>query len=125
MEWGAVHADVLEALGESSEVMPEAPSFFADQISLAVWAAQSELSLEALPATMNFPTPHVSIHPSSAPSEDPLILHYHDAVDDDGFLLRPSHRRLPRKPTPSTSPAPHAPGFRIGDCIPRRYLVEC
>ncbi len=40
-EWGGVHAAVLDALGEGSEVMPKHLHFFADQISLAIWAAET------------------------------------------------------------------------------------
>ena len=91
-EWRHVHAEVVEALGSTSTLLPRHLHFFADQMSLALWAAGSDIGIAALPVAMNFPT-HVPVHPSTtSEAEPPVILHYHDAVDKRGFLLRPRSR---------------------------------
>jgi hypothetical protein len=88
-EWLSAHSQVADALGSDSHLIPRHLHFFADQFSLAVCLGRTSLGFAPLPVTMNFPT-HVPVHGSSlSAGAQPVILHYHDAVDDRGFLYRP------------------------------------
>lgn len=59
--------------------------FFVDQISLALSCAELGLTIDLLPAELNFPT-HLA-HPNTADVLPPKVLHYHHRVDQSGFLL--------------------------------------
>lgn len=88
-DWSDAHFRVAAAFGSDSHLIPRHLHFFADQVSLAVCLARADLSHVTLPVTMNCPT-HVPVHQSSLPVDsEPVILHYHDAVDRQGFLYRP------------------------------------
>ena len=88
-EWIGAHSQVAAVLGRDSHLIPRHLHFFTDQVSLALCTACSSLRFRPLPVTMNFPT-HVPVHLSALPEDPcPVILHYHDAVDDRGLLYRP------------------------------------
>ena len=88
-EWLSSHSQVVEALGADSRLIPRHLHFFADQFSLAFCLARTNLSSVPLPVSMNFPT-HVPVDCAELPEDSPpLILHYHDATDQSGFLYRP------------------------------------
>ena len=66
-------------------------AFFTDQISFALSLAELGLTINHLEAEYNFPT-HL---PYASPNElniFPKVLHYHDHVDRNGFLL---HTQIP------------------------------
>ncbi len=88
-EWLSAHRWVTEALGGDSRLIPRHLHFFADQLSLAFCLARSGLGVEPLPLAMNFPT-HMPVDCTELCEDSPpLILHYHDAADERGFLYRP------------------------------------
>jgi hypothetical protein len=64
-------------------------TFFTDQASFALALAEYVDVYEELPVGMNFPC-HLQPHqyPEDLREVEPIVLHYHDRVDDDtGFLL--------------------------------------
>jgi hypothetical protein len=88
-EWLSAHDEVAAALGSDSRLIPRHLHFFSDQFSLALCLARSGLDVDPLPPTMNFPT-HVSVpDPAAGAGGEPIILHYHRAIDRRGFLYRP------------------------------------
>jgi hypothetical protein len=87
--WRREHRDLTAWLGEDPHLIPRDLHFFADQVALALALARAGLPYEALPVGMNFPT-HVPVHPKALGDDNRLsVLHYHQEVDDRGFLLRP------------------------------------
>ena len=88
-DWLCAHAQVTGALGSNSQLIPRHLHFFADQLSLALCLAHTRLDFVPLLVDMNFPT-HVPVHGSSlSGNTQPVILHYHGAVDEQGFLYQP------------------------------------
>jgi hypothetical protein len=88
-EWLSAHHEVAAALGSDSRLIPRHLHFFSDQFSLALCLARAGLEPDPLPLIMNFPT-HVPVPDSALQAGgEPVILHYHRAVDRRGMLQRP------------------------------------
>ena len=88
-EWMTAHAEVTSALGRDSHLVPKHLHFFSDQLSLGLCIVRGRLPLQPLPLAMNFPS-HVGVEPVALTDEPaPIIIHYHHARDEHGFLYRP------------------------------------
>lgn len=68
-------------------IVPRAKRFFTDQIALMV-ALQRGLPWTVASRELNFAT-HVDLHRPTVQALRPALLHYHNAVDRQGFLFRP------------------------------------
>ena len=75
-------------------LMPRGFRFFNEQIAFCFTVQRHGYPFELLPLTANFPT-HVDVADDLlAEDERPQVLHYHRAVDSDGFLARPVEPRV-------------------------------
>ncbi|MEA2683051.1 MAG: hypothetical protein QOK05_1379 [Chloroflexota bacterium] len=59
---------------------------YSDQVALALATRSLGVKTEPLPTTLNFPT-HVDYEGNDREEIEPVVLHYHDRLDDDGLLL--------------------------------------
>lgn len=70
----------LDLLGENKT--------FCDQASLSLAFASEPVQFKELPVAMNFPIHLTNFEKTEKMQEcDPVIIHYHDKVDENGFLL--------------------------------------
>lgn len=87
--WRESYQRLTDWLRQDPHLIPRHLHYFGDQLALSLAIAASELPYTALPVGMNFPT-HTPIQPSALEDDARLsILHYHDEIDERGFLLRP------------------------------------
>jgi hypothetical protein len=87
--WGECHSRLVAQLQRDPDTVRRDLAIYQEQVALALAIAGGPLPWVALPVGMNFPC-HVPVHPSAlSASPSPAILHYHDLIDADGFLLRP------------------------------------
>lgn len=91
-----VHA--LEDLNRLWQREPEMVSrhgrFYIDQLAMAIALARG-LPWTLASRELNFPT-HVELHGPTVRGLNPALLHYHEALDRQGFLLRPRCRTAER-----------------------------
>ncbi|HEY5261702.1 MAG TPA: hypothetical protein VIJ33_06280 [Solirubrobacteraceae bacterium] len=85
--WTRALEDLHALWQRNPNVIPRAKRFFADQIALMI-ALQRGLPWTEASRELNFAT-HVDLHEPTVQSLKPALLHYHGAVDDEGFLLMP------------------------------------
>ena len=85
--WREVNARLVERLD-----LLGAEAKHVNQASLAVALARLREPVRALPREMNFPV-HLLAHeaPAGFGECDPVIVHYHDEVDDRGFVREPPY----------------------------------
>jgi hypothetical protein len=89
-EWTSFVKSVIGVYDELPAIAPHA--FFTDQFALALALARRDIRVNPLPLEMNFPT-HRPIHPCWQPDNaEPLLLHHHHRITEDGALLSCGYR---------------------------------
>jgi hypothetical protein len=91
--WYACHAALTSRLDREPDLIMRRLRIYAeDQVTLSLAVTSGEIPWFALPVAMNFPC-HVRVHRSALSSSPrPLILHYHDRIDENGLLVQPRSR---------------------------------
>lgn len=85
--WTQAVSDLEELWKRHPRTTPRSKRFFCDQYALMAALARGLPWVAASPA-LNFAT-HVELAEATVSGVEPVLLHYHAAVDADGFLLRP------------------------------------
>lgn len=85
--WTRAVSELTALLRDRPDVIPETRHFFLDQFAL-MKALRSDIPHRQLESALNFPT-HVPVSSSPALASEPLVLHYHAEIDEQGFLLEP------------------------------------
>jgi hypothetical protein len=85
--WRDALEDVHSLWLSQPRVISRKGRFFADQYALMA-ALRRKLPWTALSRELNLAT-HVKLDDTTVAGLDPVLLHYHEAVDDDGLLFRP------------------------------------
>ncbi len=120
--------EVLDLYERRPEIVPAAERHWTNQLALALCVAGDGLPVAPLPVAANLSTT-VPVNPMFAHEvTPPFVLHYHNEMTTDGFVLRsrhraaqPPHRRLqPARGRSSSTCAttafrrPPSPGARCG-----------
>jgi hypothetical protein len=85
--WTQALRDVSGLWERHMNIVPRAKRVYTDQYALMT-ALRRGLPWTVASRELNFAT-HVALHGPGVYGLRPALLHYHDAVDEDGFLLRP------------------------------------
>jgi hypothetical protein len=85
--WTQALGDVHALQRRQPKLVPRAKRVFADQYALMV-ALRRGLPWTVVSPELNFPT-HVTLHGATVDGLRPVLLHYHNEVDGEGFLFRP------------------------------------
>lgn len=85
--WMQALEDLENLWRRQPDAIPRAKRFFSDQYALMA-ALHRGLPWRVASQELNFPT-HIPLHGPTVQGLRPALLHYHSAVDRQGFLLRP------------------------------------
>jgi hypothetical protein len=92
--WAKRVADVLDLYGRRADVVPRPQQHWTNQLALALALAGDGLPVAPLPVAANLSTT-VRVHPLFAHQvSPPFVLHYHNEIDDRGFVFRSRNRVL-------------------------------
>jgi hypothetical protein len=86
--WTTCHTEIVARFERDPNLIRPDLQVYSDQLALSLAIAEGGMPWEPLPVTMNFPS-HVPVHRSALSGRAPMIVHYHDEIDADGFLRRP------------------------------------
>jgi hypothetical protein len=134
-EWAKAHSELTEALGANSKVIPRHRHFLTEQLAFGLCVVRSQLPLRPFPVAMNYPTHIRAFGPADPSGSPPVILHYHDAIDHQGFLRQPqtaaafdaadkfNNARANRLRLPYSAMPERSKSSRSGDGVVERLLL--
>jgi hypothetical protein len=92
--WAKRVGDVLDLYDRRPDVVPRPQQHWTNQLALALALVGDGLPVAALPVAANLSTT-VRVHPLFAHQvTPPFVLHYHNEIDDRGFVFRSRNRAL-------------------------------
>ena len=92
--WAKRVGDVLDLYDRRPEVVPTRQQHWTNQLALALTLAGDGIPVAPLPVAANLSTT-VRVHPLFVHQvTPPFVLHYHNEIDERGFVLRSRNRAL-------------------------------
>jgi hypothetical protein len=121
--WAKRVADVLDLYERRPDVVPKRQQHWTNQLALALALTGDGIPVAPLPVAANMST-SVRVHPLFAHQvTPPFVLHYHNEIDDRGFVFRSRNRAL--NPLIDACNRVRAEAFGLGyDGLPAPPLVR-
>ena len=119
--------DVLDLYERRPDIVPAAERHWTNQLALALAVVGDGIPVAPLPVAANLSTT-VAVHPLFAHEvTPPFVLHYHNEMDADGFVLPVAQRALnPLIDAFNRQPRPSARRCRLrGPAGARRWRGAC